>query len=149
MNPTQRVEQASFSRMSVSPPLLLALVVVVGTLVGQGRAASRELPLNRWVKLSTEDTSPGYSWSSPVYVPARGQVLHWGAVAYHGSGKAGRNDVRAFDATKLQWFSDYASTATDVGIVGGGSGSAISYTGKGEMRKDGTPKPAMVVYGGT
>ncbi len=128
--------------------ILPLLILSSGALVGQEKPTDKELPVNRWVKLPTQDASPGYSWSVPVFVPARGQVLHWGAVANHGQGNPGRNDVRAFDVGSRQWVSDYPSSASDVGIVGGGSGTALSYTGKGELHKDGTPRPAMVVQGG-
>ncbi|MEX0701517.1 MAG: hypothetical protein WD069_05415 [Planctomycetales bacterium] len=107
-----------------------------------------DIPVNKWVRLdSPANDGPGFSWSGPVYVPQRGQVLHWGGVAYYRG--PGRNDVRVFDAVRGRWVSDYESTAADVGITGGGAGSAITYTGEGELRADGTPKPAMVVQGGT
>ena len=125
-------------------PVLFVAILGINSPKDVTGADSKEVPINRWIKLPTSDAGSGYSWSSPVYVPTRGQLLHWGAVARG----AGRNDVRAFDAARGDWSSDYPSAATDVGIVGGGSGTALSYTGKGEMRKDGTPRPAMVVHGG-
>lgn len=149
MNRLQRWKSTRSPRFTGAVLVFSTLILSAGTSMAQDKSSPQELPVNRWVKLPTEDASAGYSWSSPVYVPARGQVLHWGAVANAGKEKSGRNDVRVFDAQKQQWVSDYPSSATDVGIVGGGAGSALSYTGQGEMRKDGRPKPAMVMYGGT
>jgi hypothetical protein len=123
---------------------ILVGVALLGTkLPSRVHSASepKELPVNRWVKLPTSDAGSGYSWSSPVYVPTRGQLLHWGAVARG----AGRNDIRAFDAARGDWSSDYPSAANDVGI-GGGSGTALSYTGKGEMPKHGSCDRATLVW---
>jgi hypothetical protein len=103
-----------------------------------------KLPLNQWVQLS--ETFPhGYTYSAMVWCPQRKQVLHWGAVA-SARGIEGRNDVRAFDVEKLAWTSDYPSDPDQSwGIVGGGSGRAVSYSGKGQMLASGRPMAAMIV----
>ncbi len=103
-----------------------------------------KLPTNQWVKLPADASEgAGYSYSGLAYEPGRGQVLHWGGVLYAPK-VTGRNDMRAFDIAPGKWTSDYPSTAKDVGITGG---VAFTYTGNGEMRSDGLPKPGTIVFG--
>ncbi|MDD4888946.1 MAG: hypothetical protein PHU85_03380 [Phycisphaerae bacterium] len=106
---------------------------------------SAGLPMNKWVKLPAT-SQPGYLWSAPVYVPARGQVLFWGSAHAATGGAVGflsgtsRNDVVAFDAAALAWASDYPSDEkAPVGIAGVG--------GVGAMLPSGRPRPAHVMQG--
>jgi len=69
-----------------------------------------KLPVNHWVKLPCK-TEPGYVWSALVYVPSRGQILHWGATA---NPAHSRDDVRAFDLATMDWVSDYPSAPAEV-----------------------------------
>ena len=49
-------------------------------------------------------------FSSPIYIPSRGQVLHWGAVwEKWGAHPSAANAVRAFDPVAGDWVDDYAS----------------------------------------
>ena len=53
------------------------IVLVLGLPLSASSPA--DLPVNKWTRLPGK-AEPGYFWSAPVYVPARGQLLHWGAV---------------------------------------------------------------------
>jgi hypothetical protein len=100
--------------------------------------------VNKWTRLPGS-FSGGYNYSPIIYAADRGQLLHWGAVR-HARGIKGGNDVRAFDAATLKWKSDYSSDPKmSWGITGGGSGGAISYSGKGRMLASGRPYAAHVV----
>jgi hypothetical protein len=123
---------------------LLCLAAISAPL--RGGAAQPALAVNQWVKLP--DTFPnGYGYSETVYAPGRGQVLHWGAVAYE-RGVKGGNDVRAFDADTLAWSSDYPSDpGQSAGMTGGGAtASAISFLGKGRWLKSNRPYAAMIAH---
>ena len=76
--------------------LLAAMTLSAGAIqAADETAGAAATPVNQWVKLETAPGT-GYIWSAPVWVPARGQLLHWGGQE---SGKPSRNDVRAFDAS--------------------------------------------------
>jgi len=68
------------------------------------------LPVNQWVKLDTRK-EPGYAWSAIVYVPSRGQVLHWGAAP---SRAPEHDDARAFEPATCEWVSDYPSAPSEL-----------------------------------
>jgi len=112
-----------------------------------------ELPLNRWVELlpgkeGEGRREAGYTYSQPVYVSSRGQVLHWGAVAGGDARPWMRNDVRAFHAGRLAWISDYPRAETLPGLATHSSnGKGISYRGTGVMLDCGTPAPSMIAGG--
>lgn len=109
--------------------------------------APADLPVNRWAKLET-DNRPGYTYSQPIYVPSRRQVLHWGAVRGGDYRPWMRNDVRAFDAARLRWASDYPSAEKLPGLKTHSShGKGLTYVGSGEMLDCGTPAPSMIVNG--
>jgi hypothetical protein len=124
---------------------LLFAVLCLFVLTIPAGAAQPDLAVNQWVKLPDTFAS-GYIYSGMVYAAERGQVLHWGAVAAE-RGVKGGNDVRAFDAAKLAWASDYPSDPGQTGGMtgGGASASAISFCGKGRMLKTGRPYAAMIV----
>jgi len=110
-------------------------------------AGVADLPVNRWVKL-TVAREAGYTYSQPIYVPTRRQVLHWGAVRGGDYRPFMRNDVRAFDAAKGDWVSDYPPAAKLPGLRTGSShGKGVSYVGTGEMLPCGTPAPSLIVNG--
>jgi hypothetical protein len=113
----------------MKPTIVIALVAA---LPGILPLAAGELPVNTWTKLEAKP-EPGYVWSAPVWVPSRGQLLHWGS--------GSRDDVRAFDAAALDWVSDYPS-APRVAPAGG------SYSGAGSMMKSGRPQPYSIIQGG-
>lgn len=118
----------------------LGLVLAAGLLSAEEGGSEP----NRWAKLPAEFPN-GYNFSALVYAPDRGALLHWGAVS-HANGIQPANDVRAFDAGKGVWTSDYASDPNQSwGILGGGSGAAVSYVGRGRMLESGRPYAAMVV----
>jgi hypothetical protein len=91
---------------------------VAGVVLASGLAAASageseglaKLPVNHWVKLPCK-AEPGYVWSALVYVPSRGQILHWGATA---NPAHSRDDVRAFDLATMDWVSDYPSAPASV-----------------------------------
>ena len=104
------------------------------------------LPVNKWTQLPSR-REPGYVWSSPVYVPSRGQLVHWGSTDIRTGGRLGfekgtsRNDALALDASTGNWISDYPSDEkAAVGIAG--------VTGGGGMLPSGRPKPSHVMQGG-
>lgn len=116
--------------------LLVAVLAMLAARVAQAGPID-ELPANKWVRLETKP-EPGYLLSAPVYVPDRGQLLHWGASS--GTGQS-RNDVRAFDPVAGDWVSDYPSEPQPVAIAG--------TSGAGAMDKSGArPRPAIVLHGG-
>ena len=77
-----------------SAALLFVALVAAGL-----RARAGELPLNQWVELPVKTRLRSYEFAEPVYVPSRGQLLHWGAIRpIYRVPTAWRNEVRAFDA---------------------------------------------------
>ena len=124
----------------VHPASIMAALALCAGTTQAGQPA-----VNTWTRLPGAFPG-GYNYSPIVYAADRGQLLHWGAVRYARGLKAGANDVRAFDAAALEWTSDYPTDPKQSwGIVGGGSGSAISYCGKGRMLESGRPQAAMIV----
>lgn len=133
---------------------LVVLFVALGAASVEGQAsgaqmaeAVRKLPVNRWVKLAARP-EPGYTFSQPIYVPTREQVLHWGAVGSPGASSC--NDVRVFDVTRANWVSDCSPVAKLpplLSIHNRGAGRGVSYTGTGEMLDCGTPAPSLIVNG--
>ena len=124
--------------------IVLGALVCAMILLLRPPGEAADLAVNQWVTLPAAFPN-GYTYSGMVYAADRGQLLHWGAVAY-ARGVKGCNDVRAFNGETLAWASDYASDpGQSWGIVGGGSGRAVSYCGKGRMLKSGRPFAAMVV----
>ena len=122
------------------PPLLAVSVLLAA-------ASAGELPLNQWAKLETKKEA-GYTYSQPIYVPSRSQVLHWGGVSGGDYRPWMRNDVRAFDAARLEWVSDYPRAEKLPGLKTGSSeGKGVSYVGTGEMLPCGTPAPSLIVNG--
>ena len=106
-----------------------------------------DVPINRWVRLETTGEA-GYTYSRPIFVPSRGQVLHWGAVCGGDARPWMRNDVRAFDAARGEWVSDYPRTAKLPGLrTHSAHGKGVSHTGRGEMLPCGTPAPSFIVNG--
>jgi len=79
----EKMKPATFWSVIVSVFLSVAL--------NASEASPVSLPVNKWVKLPGK-AEAGYIWSSPVYVPSRGQLLHWGGQE---AGKGSRNDVPA------------------------------------------------------
>lgn len=116
-------------------------------------ASESRLPTNQWVELTARAKNErkkeaGYSYSQPVYVPSRGQVLHWGAVAGGDYRPWMRNDVRAFDSHRLVWISDYPKADKLPGLAThSNQGMGVSYKGTGVMLDCGTPAPSMIVGG--
>ncbi|MFP4057826.1 MAG: kelch repeat-containing protein, partial [Candidatus Brocadiia bacterium] len=126
-----------------APAAVLIIALQAAVLAG----AASDLPLNQWVKLDTPREA-GYTYSQPVYVPSRGAVLHWGAVAGGDYRAWMRNDVRAFDAQALRWRPDYPVAEKLPGLkTGSSAGKGLSYVGHGEMLACGTPAPSMIANG--
>ncbi|MBL8795561.1 MAG: hypothetical protein JNM56_16770 [Planctomycetia bacterium] len=124
----------------------LPLVVsILGWLLASAQppAEVKRGPANRWSKLPTPTASP-YSYSQPLYIPARKQVLHWGAVV---GNDAPANDVRALDAVRGTWVSDYASASKDELAKARSAGLGVTSSGRGGMLASGTPAPAQTVNG--
>jgi len=134
-------------RLAMLKAATLVAAVLTATVVAGGFTASRLLaaepklapvlakaPVNKWVKLPGT-LANGYRFSSPVYAPYRGRLLHWGASNKRPAG----NDVRAFDPVKAVWNPDYASDPRGMYRA-----SAITHTGLGRMLSSGRPMPAMV-----
>jgi hypothetical protein len=132
--------------MRIWTKLRLGLIGVVVLAVWlAGKAGATDLPVNQWTKLPNRP-EPGYVWSTPVYAPGRGQLLHWGSTDIRTGGRLGfekgasRNDVLAFDASTGNWTSDYPSDEkAAVGIAG--------VAGNGGMLPSGRPKPSHVMQG--
>jgi len=106
----------------------------------------KDAPVNQWVRLKTSRET-GYTYSQPIYVPSRKQVLHWGGVFRVGA--TARNDVRAFDVTAGNWASDYP-IAEKCPFAPRGHGAAplgVTYYGSGVMHPSGTPYPSAIVNG--
>lgn len=100
-------------------------------------------PINKWIKLSAR-TASLYVYSQPLYVPSRKQVLHWGAV----SGRdAPANDVRALDAARGIWVSDYPSVGVSELEKARGTGLGVTSVGRGGMLPGGTPAPSLTING--
>ncbi len=101
------------------------------------------MPVNSWVKLHVSP-EPSYTYSQPVYVPSRGQILHWGAVRWGDYGPDMRNDVRAFDVARGDWTSDYPRAEKLPSLLVR-YGKGVYYAGSAEMLEVGTPTPSMTV----
>jgi hypothetical protein len=43
-------------------------------------SAGGDYPINRCVQVETEHRFRAYAYSAPVYIPERGQIMHWGAI---------------------------------------------------------------------
>ncbi|MBM4035463.1 MAG: hypothetical protein FJ291_27290 [Planctomycetes bacterium] len=117
------------------------LLLLPATLLAAGIDA---LPVNQWVKLDTKK-EPGYAWSAIVYVPSRGQVLHWGAAP---SGAPEHDDVRAFDTEKCEWVSDYPSAAADFlrkAVDTEERAKSVRIWGRWGMLDTGRPAPSWVL----
>ena len=124
-----------------------AFAAILLPVLSVAAAGLSDLPVNQWLRLQTAREA-GYSYSQPIYVPSRGQVLHWGAVRGGDSRPWMRNDVRAFDARRLDWASDYPRAQKLPGLVTHSShGKGVSHGGRGEMLACGTPAPSMIVNG--
>jgi hypothetical protein len=133
-------------RWTAPAAALLAGLLLAATSASRG-AGLADLPINRWTKLETQREG-GYTFSRPVYVPSRGQVLHWGAVRGGDYRPWMRNDVRAFDAEAGRWTSDYPRAEKLPGLrTHSSSGKGVSHLGTGEMLGCGTPAPSHVVDG--
>lgn len=116
------------------------LTVGGGRLLAQpagSQPATTDLPSNKWVKLPAK-AKPGPVLCAPIYVPTRGQLLHWGQADQWD--KTCSNDVRAFDAKAGDWVCDYPS---DPGSWPAANGLA----GQGSMLPSGRPRPSMVLHG--
>jgi len=125
--------------------LLVQSVFVVVTIAGIGgdplvaADVANNLPVNQWVKRSNQPI-PGYMYSSPIYVPSRGQVLHWGAAREKWSAHpSAANAVRAFDPAAGNWVDDYASDPKPA--IG------ATYKGWGAMLPSGNPASSDIVNG--
>ena len=95
--------------MKAMKAIWLAVSVLSGCLVVAARADDPEparpasnLAVNGWTLLPAK-SELSCTYSAPVYVPGRGQVLHWGFM----QGGQVRNDVLALEAPTGQWVSDY------------------------------------------
>ncbi|MGC4115118.1 MAG: calcium-binding EGF-like domain-containing protein [Myxococcales bacterium] len=104
-----------------------------------------DLPVNTWTLLPGKVSRP-YRYSSPVYSPSRGQVLHWGR-----SGAEGwRNDVLAFDVSTLSWVSD-GNGAPEKELADAqreGTLLGVAITGTAGMLPGGTPAPSTTAAAG-
>ncbi len=109
--------------------------------------AAGDYPIKRWVQVKTEHRFRGYAYSSSVYVPDRGQILHWGAIRnIHRAPLENRDDMLAFDPDRGDWVSDYPSTPDlNPSYSIGQTGIGTSIRGTAEMVPDGRPTPSMVV----
>lgn len=112
-------------------------IAVMGWQAGQLAADEPELVAalkaaqpNTWTLLPTK-IQPAYSFSAPIFVPGRDQVLHWGRPA----ASPIRNDVLAFDAASGQWTSDYACEPYQ------------PKGGDGAVAANGVPDPVVTSYG--
>jgi len=105
-----------------------------------------KLPANQWVALATKP-EPGYRFSQPIYVPGRGQVLHWGGIARSDYRPWFRNDVRAFDPDRCEWLSDYPPAEKLPSLMNPPHGKGVWYTGVAEMLECGTPTPSAIANG--
>jgi len=102
------------------------------------------LPANTWVTLPV-DKRAGYVWGPMVYAPERGQLLHWGRIARDKAAQT--NDVRAFDADKGVWASDYASAPhAEISRAWEKKRLGVWTGGRAAMLSNGAPTPAAVVH---
>lgn len=113
-------------------------------LAKNGALAAERLPLNQWVPLQAGGDA-GYTYSQPMYVPLRKQILHWGAVRIGDPRPDLRNDVRAFDWENQNWASDYPRAKKLPGLLQPPFGKGVFYRGAAEMLDVGTPTPSMIV----
>ena len=104
------------------------------------------LPVNQWVKLPAQDSLRGYEYGQPVFVPTRGQLLHWGVTRrIYQVPHVPRNDVRALDLARGQWASDYPSSEDLKGAPSiHNYGNGVYYMGTASLREDSKPVPAAV-----
>ncbi len=130
-------------------PRMIAAVVAACCWVAAPKAQAADvdrLPANQWAKLPARQSLRGYEYGRPVFVPPRGQLLHWGVTRrIYQVPHVARNDVRALDLARGAWSSDYASSedlkgAPDIHNTGEG----VYYMGSGALGEDGKPLPAAV-----
>jgi len=128
--------------------IIMLFLCLIGAVAPSTMRLSAEVDTtNTWFRVATQNTTRGYEYASPIYVPPRKQILHWGAVRnIYRVPLWNRNDVMAFDADRGDWFSDYPSTpdlkpSHSIGQTGIGT----SIRGTAGMLPDGRPTPSMVV----
>ncbi|MDD4889108.1 MAG: kelch repeat-containing protein [Phycisphaerae bacterium] len=127
---------------------LTVLSVLSSSAAGEGADSITTLQPNKWAKLPCK-AEAGYIFSTPVFTPSRGQVLHWGAVMHvYGVPYAPRNDVRAFDVASGDWVSDYPSDPPASGLGAAGNAGSFNQTVPGRMLANGRPWPNFVMNGG-
>jgi len=138
---------AWLARCALPAALLLSLCFVRPRTGAAATEELKDLPVNRWVRLDSP-IEAGYTYSQPIWVPTRRQVLHWGAVRGGDSRPFFRNDVRAFDTTAMRWTADYPRAERLPGLGTHSShGMGVSHKGAGVMLECGTPAPSMIVNG--
>ncbi|MFP4057828.1 MAG: hypothetical protein ACLF0G_13260 [Candidatus Brocadiia bacterium] len=123
------------------PAALLAALLASAPLLAGERGS------NRWLALPVKTAIRGYEYAEPVYVPSRGQLLHWGAIRpIYKVPTVPRNDVRAFQSETGQWVCDYPPTDDLKGVrTLHHHGTGTSYVGTSAMLECGTPTPSMIV----
>ncbi len=137
---------------------MIPAMIAVLALLGRTAAARADGPgdlgkagVNRWVRLGADEDRPGYEFSGPVFVPSRGQLVHWGGVmGRYQTASPGRDDVRAFDPAAGRWVSDYAIDEK-ARVVPAGHGAppiGVSRYGLAGLTEQGRPWPALVFAGG-
>ena len=99
------------------------------------------------MKVETKNTFRGFTYASPVYVPVRKRILHWGAIRnIYRVPLQNRDDVLAFDPDRGDWVSDYPTTPNlKPSHSSGQTGIGTSIRGTAEMQKNGRPTPSMFV----
>lgn len=132
---------------------LTLFLVAVAVLASQASAAEQgataALEVNKWTLLPHKVHVP-YKFCSPVYVPSREQVLHWGRDGANGGGgqSGGRNDVLAFDAAKGAWISDGPGAPDKELVEAYKNNVGVAILGRASMLSGGTPAPSTVSCGG-
>jgi hypothetical protein len=126
---------------------VLSVLLLVASVCGAAEEKApdlKDLPANTWVTLPT-DPRAGYVWGPLVFDPGRGQLLHWGRIARNKAAQT--NDVRAFDADKGVWVSDYPSAPSrEIGIARQKKGIGVWTGGVAAMLSNGAPAPSAVVH---
>jgi hypothetical protein len=82
---------------------LNAVILLLCLFVSAGPAQAPPAPklaVNAWTLLPAK-REVSYTFSAPIYVPGRAQILHWGFM----QGSKVRNEVLALDAPSSQWTS--------------------------------------------